>query len=72
MNLKEIREFLKLSQEEVSKELNIHRTTLARIENGESALRAEHINILARLYKISSEDVLKLYNECRKMRQGGK
>lgn len=69
MNLKEIREHLKLSQEKVSKELNIHRTTLARIETGESPLRAEHINILADLYKISNEEVLKSYSKCRKKRQ---
>lgn len=71
MNLKETREYLKLSQEKVSKELKIHRTTLARIENGESPLRAEHISVLAKLFKISDEEVLKSYNECRKKRQGG-
>ncbi|HCG3020613.1 helix-turn-helix transcriptional regulator [Clostridium perfringens] len=72
MTLRELRKKNKLTQDEVSKELGIHRTTLVRIEKGQSHLRAEHIEILANLYNTDKEDILELYDKCRKKRQGRK
>lgn len=72
MSLRELRKKNKLTQDEVSKKLGIHRTTLVRIEKGQSHLRAEHIEILANLYNTDREEIFKLYDNCRKKRQRGK
>ncbi|MDK0850771.1 helix-turn-helix transcriptional regulator [Clostridium perfringens] len=69
MSLRELRKKNKLTQDEVSKELGIHRTTLVRIEKGKSHLRAEHIEILANLYNTNSNEIFELYDKCRKKRQ---
>ncbi|MDU3333059.1 MAG: helix-turn-helix transcriptional regulator [Clostridium perfringens] len=72
MTLRDLRKKNKLTQDEVAKELGIHRTTLVRIETGKSHLRAEHINILANLYNTDEKEIFELYDECRKKRQGRK
>ncbi|WP_206532319.1 helix-turn-helix domain-containing protein [Clostridium perfringens] len=72
MTLRDLRKKNKLTQDEVAKELGIHRTTLVRIETGKSHLRAEHINILANLYNTDEKEIFELYDKCRKKRQGGK
>lgn len=72
MTLRDLRKNNKLTQDEVAKELGIHRTTLVRIEIGKSHLRAEHINILANLYNTDEKEIFELYDECRKKRQGRK
>ena len=72
MTLRDLRKKNKLTQDEVAKELGIHRTTLVRIEIGKSHLRAEHINILANLYNTDEKEIFELYDGCRKKRQGRK
>ncbi|EJT6497545.1 helix-turn-helix transcriptional regulator [Clostridium perfringens] len=72
MTLRDLRKKNKLTQDEVAKELGIHRTTLVRIETGKSHLRAEHINILANLYNTDEKEIFELYDKCRKKRQGRK
>ncbi|HCG3017387.1 TPA: helix-turn-helix transcriptional regulator [Clostridium perfringens] len=69
MTLRDLRKKNKLTQDEVAKELGIHRTTLVRIETGKSHLRAEHINILANLYNTDEKEIFELYDKCRKKRQ---
>lgn len=70
VTLRDLRKKNKLTQDEVAKELGIHRTTLVRIETGKSHLRAEHINILANLYNTDEKEIFELYDKCRKKRQG--
>lgn len=65
MTLKELRKTNNLTQLYVAEKLQIHRTTLMRIERGQASLKAEQINILANLYKISPDFLLNVYNECR-------
>ncbi|WP_206530876.1 helix-turn-helix transcriptional regulator [Clostridium perfringens] len=72
VTLRDLRKKNKLTQDEVAKELGIHRTTLVRIETGKSHLRAEHINILANLYNTDEKEIFELYDKCRKKRQGRK
>lgn len=52
---------MKLTQEEVARELNIHRDTVRNIENGTSSLNAEYIPILAKLYETTESEILKIY-----------
>ncbi|HFC9288852.1 TPA: helix-turn-helix domain-containing protein [Clostridium perfringens] len=72
VTLRDLRKKNKLTQDEVAKELGIHRTTLVRIEIGKSHLRAEHINILANLYNTDEKEIFELYDESRKKRQRGR
>ena len=49
--LKEAREYLELSQEEVSRELGIPRTAISLMESGQRKVNAQELQKLARLYQ---------------------
>lgn len=49
--LKEVREYLGLKQEEVSRHLNVPRSAISEIENGKRAISALELKKLARLYQ---------------------
>ena len=59
INLRKLREHLKLTQEEVASELNLGRDAIIRLEKGTRKISAEELAKIASLYNISPEDLMK-------------
>ena len=58
IRLKNIREKLNLSQEEVAQRLSINRSIVAKIELGQRKLSAEELGSFSHLYNVSMEELL--------------
>jgi len=58
LKLKEYRERVGLSQDQVAKILNIDRSTLSRYENGSRQVKPEMLRKLAHLYQTTPEKLL--------------
>jgi transcriptional regulator with XRE-family HTH domain len=61
--IKELREALDLSQQELANRLDISRPTVSQIENGERRISAEEIKKLAKIFNISADRLLDLEKE---------
>ncbi len=59
MNLKELRESKSLTQEDIAKELEVGRTTVAMWESGASAPRAALLPKIAKLLDCKIDDLFK-------------
>lgn len=57
MRIKELRESLKLTQEDLAKKLHIGRTTVSMWENGEAMPRADKLPEIAKVLNCSIEDL---------------
>ncbi len=57
MKIKELREKKKLKQEDIAKELNIDRSTVAKWETGESTPRTDKLPILAKILDCTVNDL---------------
>lgn len=57
MRIKELRESLKLTQEDLAKKLNIGRTSVSMWENGEAMPRADKLPEIAKVLNCSIEDL---------------
>lgn len=63
MGLKDIREQKHITLKGVSKELNLHRNTLAKIEEGMAELPTRCLRKLSGIYGISIEEVIEIHEE---------
>lgn len=63
MNLKNLRLHHKLTQEEVAYEINVSRQVIAKWEKGESTPDLGHWQALAKLYKVTLDDLVNFDGE---------
>lgn len=63
VRIRELREELGLSQEQIGKMLGTSQTMYARYENGASKMPIKHLIILAQYYGVTSDYILGLSNE---------
>ena len=61
--IKEFREALGISQQELADRLGVSRPTVSQIENGERKIYAEEIKKLAKIFNISADRLLNLEME---------
>ena len=54
--LKKIREYLNLTQEEVASKLNLGRDAIIRIESGKRKVSVEELNGFSKLYNVALEE----------------
>lgn len=64
--VRDLREDMDYTQEQVAEILNLHRTQYRRYENAESPVPADFIVNIAKLYNVSTDYVLGLTNDKRK------
>ena len=57
-NLRKLREYLKLTQEQVASELNLGRDAIIRLEKGTRKISAEELARIANLYNIDPNDLM--------------
>lgn len=58
MKLRNAREYLNLTQEQVANILNVGRDAILRIEKGTRKVTADELNNFSRLYKISMDEIM--------------
>lgn len=58
-NLKKLRKSIKLTQEDVAERLNVSRQSVAKWESGESLPDIDNCILLAKLYNVSLDDLVK-------------
>src|SRR3989339_1117183 len=61
--IKELRERLGLSQEEVAKQVKLSRTAISQIENSERCVSGMELADFSRLFKVSTDYILGLEKE---------
>ena len=62
-NLKRLREYMGLTQEDVARKLHLGRDAIIRIENGKRKLSVEELNNLSKIYNVDLDEML-INNKC--------